>query len=102
LKDPQEDQVYYKVFVDSIYAGRTETGPASLQKVFTKKVEADRYHLVKMERWELEKKSEQYKRSNNIRQPKEVKLYVPAGRILAVKFEFNGTEYSTSSYPLLK
>ena len=97
-----DDMIFYKVYIDGVYAGRTDTAPAVLEKEFTHTVTADKHHLVKMERWELDKKAQQYKRSNNIRQPGEQRLYVPAGRIMALDVLFDGKEYRISKHPVYK
>jgi hypothetical protein len=96
------EMIFYKVYIDGAYAGRTETTPASLSAIFRHRVDADGQHLVKMERWELDRKGSQYRRANNIRQPDEVKLQVSPKRIMALHMVFNGEAYTVTLGPLYK
>lgn len=96
------EMVFYKVYIDGIYAGRTETAPASLNASYRHKIAVDDQHLVKMERWELDRKGTQYRRANNIRQPDEVKIVVPSKRIMALHMVFDGETYSVTQAPLYK
>ncbi|HNX24090.1 MAG TPA: hypothetical protein PKG60_08570 [Spirochaetota bacterium] len=88
-----EDSIYYEVLIDGVEENRTETGPGGLVKVFYSKLSTGRYHIIKPERWELDKTKGRYARMNNVYQPAELKIYIPENRILKIKMEFNGTGY---------
>ena len=89
--------IFYKIFIDGAEAGRTETGIAPVSKVFTENLEPGKYHVILPERWELDRKKEEYVRMNNVYQPKPVKIYVPENRIIKLLFFFDGKEYKFSS-----
>jgi hypothetical protein len=74
--------VFYKVFIDGAEAGRTDSGPAGTPRRFRTKLDAAAVHVVKAERWELNRLKEKYERANNINQPTAVKVLVPAGAVL--------------------
>ncbi len=97
-----QDMIFYKVYIDGEYAGRTETGLASLKASYTHAVVPDRYHIVRAERWELDKKASEYRRANNIRQPDEVRLFFPAKRIMSLDLVFDGEKYSITRRPLYR
>ena len=88
--------IFYKVFVDGVEAGRTETGIAPVSKVFTVNLDSGKYHVITPERWELDRKKEEYVRVNNVHQPKPARIYVPENRIIKLLFFFDGKEYKFS------
>jgi len=89
--------IFYKIFIDGVEAGRTETGIAAVSKVFTASLDSGKYHVISPERWELDRKKEEYVRMNNVYQPKPVKIYIPDNRIIKLLFYFDGKEYRFSS-----
>lgn len=97
-----ESFVFYKVFIDGVEAGRTNTGPASLPVVFKAMVEPDESHMLRLERWQLDRGREKYIRVNNIRQPEPVRFSPYANRIMKIKFLFNGRNYSAEKGAVFK
>jgi len=89
--------IFYKMFINGAEAGRTETGIAPVSKVFTVNLDSGKYHVISPERWELDRKKEEYMRMNNVYQPKPVKIYVPENRVVKLLFFFDGKEYRVSS-----
>ncbi|MCL2025582.1 MAG: hypothetical protein FWG92_02120 [Leptospirales bacterium] len=89
--------IFYKVFINGVEAGRTETGIAPVSKIFTANLDSGKYHVISPERWELDRKKEEYVRVNNVHQPKPVRIYVPENRIVKLLFFFDGKEYKFSS-----
>jgi len=89
--------IFYKIFIDGVEAGRTATGISPVSKVFTADIDSGKYHVITPERWELDRKKEEYVRMNNVYQPKPVKLYIPENRIVKILFFFDGKEYRFSS-----
>jgi len=98
----QEDHVFYKVFVDGSEEGRTATGLASLGKNFEVMVEAGKYHVIKLERWHLDRKRRGYRRANNRLQPRSLRLFVPSRRIIRLSVTFNGTAHETVSETVME
>jgi hypothetical protein len=86
--------IFYKIIIDGMESGRTETGLGNLMREYALMVEPGRYHIVTAERWELDKKKQQYVRVNNILQPKPMKLYIPENGIIRIRLSFRGGEYS--------
>ena len=89
--------VFYKIFVNGVEAGRTETGIALSRKSFNVKLQPGEYYLITPERWELDRKKEEYVRVNNISQPKPVRVYIPENRIINISFSYDGKEYRFNS-----
>jgi len=87
------EMIFYKVFVDGIESGRTDSGPASLLREFRVKVDANEYHLLKLERWVLNASKGRYDRENNIRQPQVEHIYLPMNRIVKIFIRFDGKKY---------
>lgn len=90
------EMVFYKVFINGIESGRTDSGPAGLSREFRVKVDASKYHSVKLERWVLNAPKGRYERENNIRQPKAEQIYMPMNRIVKLNVTFNGKNYEYS------
>ncbi|MCL1864528.1 MAG: hypothetical protein FWF73_01810 [Spirochaetes bacterium] len=93
-KTSEEQSIYYEIIIDGVEDSRTETGRGDLSKLFYKKLLPGKYHIVKAERWELDRAKERYVRMNNIYQPDEVKIFVPENRIIKLRIEFDGKTYS--------
>jgi len=88
-----ETMVFYKIFIDGSEEGRTETGLKHVVKSFKIMCEAGEYHVVQVERWELDKWKKQYFRVNNVYQPGAVRIFVPENRIIRLSLEFDGQEF---------
>lgn len=88
--------IFYKVYIDGIETGRTETGESGSGKYLRTSAVPGRYHVVRLERWELNRKRDRYKRSNNLYQPKKIGIYIPPKRIIEVEVNYNGTGYGFS------
>jgi hypothetical protein len=96
------DMVFYKVFIDGIESGRTDSGPARLTREFRIKVDMNKYHLVKLERWALNAARGRYDRENNIRQPKIENLFIPMNRIVKMVIKYNNKNYNYEIAPVYK
>jgi hypothetical protein len=102
-KDQDErEMIFYKVFVDGIESGRTDTGPAILARETRIMLDPNRYHLIRMERWVLNSAKGRYDRENNIRQPKMQQIYIPMNRIVKLFISFNNRDYVCSVSPVYK
>ncbi len=91
-----EKMVFYKIFIDGVNAGRTDSGIAQLPLSCRAMTEPAREHVVRIERWELNRAREKYERVNNIHQPESVKLYIPGDRIIRVGFVFDGKKFAVT------
>ncbi len=91
-----EKMVFYKVFIDGVNVGRTDSGIAQLPVSYRAMTEGGRDHIVRIERWELKRALERYERVNNIHQPQSVKLYIPADRMIKLGFAFDGRRYAVT------
>jgi len=70
IANPDDDKrCYYKVFIDKIDAGRTTIGLESQKKYFEAKLSPNT-HLIVIEKWVLDEREGEYKKVNNILQPK--------------------------------
>jgi hypothetical protein len=70
ITNPDDDKrCYYKVFIDKIDAGRTTIGLESQKKYFEAKLSPNT-HLIVIEKWVLDEREGEYKKVNNILQPK--------------------------------
>ncbi len=92
--------VFYKVFIDGIETGRTETGISGAEKFLRTRVTPGGYHVVRLERWEL--KRNRYRRSNNLYQPESLRIYLPLKRTIKLEVKYNGSHYSFSKRALKK
>ena len=63
-------------------------------EIVFKKINQGKKPCNQAERWMLDKKKKQYKRSNNINQPGSFHLFMPANRTLLIKIKYNGKKYS--------
>ena len=98
----QDQSIYYEIIIDGVEDSRTETGRGDLSKLFHKKLLSGKYHIVKAERWELDREKGRYVRMNNILQPDEVKVFIPDNRIIKLKVEFDGKTYSINQSVVYK
>lgn len=96
------NSIYYEILIDGAGENRTEIGMRELIKTFNTNLTTGRYHIIKPERWELDKTKGRYTRMNNIYQPAEMKIFIPENRILKIKIEFNGTGYMINQSVLFK
>lgn len=86
ITSPENDRrSYYRVFIDKIEVGRTTIGLESQDKYFEAKIQPNR-HLLVVEKWVLDEKSEKYVKLNNIHQPRPNFIYfgLPEKRIVVV------------------
>ncbi|MBN2080053.1 MAG: hypothetical protein JW838_13885 [Spirochaetes bacterium] len=96
------EMLFYKVFIDGVESGRTDTGPAGLERSFKTLLETDRWHLVTLERWVLNQARGRYERANNVLQPKIQRVYMPMNRIIGMRVRFDGNEYHVTAMPKFK
>ncbi|HPA72304.1 MAG TPA: hypothetical protein PKY31_08550 [Spirochaetota bacterium] len=94
---PAERMLFYKVFVNGTYSGRTTTGPAQQARRVSLKVEADEHHIVRLERWELPAGKDEYSRVNNIGQPQPLRVYVPRNRVIRLELTREDGRYRATS-----
>jgi hypothetical protein len=97
-----QSMVFYKVFIDGIESGRTETGVSGSEKSLRTSVTPGGYHLVRLERWELSVKRNRYRRANNLYQPKKIRIYIPRKRIIELEVKYDGKEYSFRKHAVKK
>lgn len=98
----KEKHVYYKIFIDGNEEGRTETGVASLDKKLQVSAKGDSYHVIRLERWELHRKKRQYRRANNILQPRPRRIFLPENRIIRISVTFDGKQHTFSSETVME
>lgn len=96
------ESIYYQVLVDGAEESRTVTGSGEVVKIFHLKLDPGRYHIIKPERWELDRIKGRYARMNNIYQPAELKIYIPENRIIKIRVEYNGKDYIIDQSVLYK
>ena len=89
-----QKMVFYKIDIDGSAKGRTKTALSQLPLVFREKIEENSYHIITLERWELNNAHKQYMRVNNIHQPDSMKVYIPENRVMILNVIFNGKKYS--------
>lgn len=102
IRDKMNVMLYYKVFVDGAYSGRTDTGVAGQARRYSVKISDDEYHVIRLERWELNEGKNTYERTNNIHQPKPVKVFLPLHRAMKLMVVRERGGYSSSSVTLQK
>jgi hypothetical protein len=104
LGSEQDDRqmVFYKVFIDGTDSGRTDSGLAGLSREYRVKVDANKYHILKLERWVLNAAKGRYERENNIRQPKWEQVYMPLNRIVKIDIILDGKNYHYEIVPVYK
>jgi hypothetical protein len=103
VPDPNDrDMIFYKVIIDGVESGRTDSGPAGLAREMKVMVEPNRYHSVRLERWILNSGKGRYDRENNIRQPKSQHLYIPLNRVVKLIITFNNKDYLFNIAPVYK
>jgi hypothetical protein len=89
-----QKMVFYKIDIDGSAKGRTKTALSGLPLVFRERIEQNSYHIITLERWELNNAHKQYMRVNNIHQPDSLKVYMPENRVMKLNVVFNGKKYS--------
>jgi len=90
----ERDTVFYKVFVNGAEKGRTDTGPAAVNKTYRDLLDPNMHHLVRFERWTLDRARGKYNRDNNLYQPGPLYLFIPGSRVIQIHLKFNGSRYS--------
>jgi len=98
--DDPERRVFYRVLMNGIESGRTDTGPPDTPRVYRTSVSPDTSHVVALERWELNMARKRYERSNNIYQPGPVKIFMPRNLVLGVYLRYDGKEYRRVVLPV--
>ena len=89
IDDPGRDlRCYYKVFINKVEKGRTDTALDSQKKYFKSVLPPNR-HLLRVEKWVLDEKNEKYVKLNNVDQPKPNFIYfdVPVNRIVTIEMK---------------
>ncbi len=102
ISDKMEKHVFYKVFVDGTDFGRTDTGPAGQARKYSAKLVEDEHHIIRLERWELKEGRNEYERSNNIFQPKLVRIFLPQHRAIKLMVVRDKKGYSSSTLAMHK
>lgn len=97
-----ENSIYYEIYIDGTEENRTVTGRGDLVKIFHSNLSPGKYHIIKPERWELDKVKGRYSRVNNIFQPDELKIYIPENRIIKLRIDFDGTAYKAKQSVVYK
>ena len=92
-KRVQGERIFYKVFCDGKEDGRTLTALTESYISYQLMLEPSRMHTIILERWELDKNSDRYRRANNIHQPDVISLYIPDNRAVKLRVLFNGKEF---------
>lgn len=102
IANPDEDKrCYYKVFIDKIDTGRTTIGLESQKKYFEAKLSPNT-HLIVIEKWVLDEREGEYKKVNNILQPKpnyyyfETRSNAVTEVIMVNDKKTNGAQYSVN------
>jgi hypothetical protein len=96
------ETIYYEILIDGVEESRTETGRGEISKIFHANLAPGKYHIIRPERWELDKSKSRYVRVNNISQPGELKIFIPENRVIKIRVEFNGSGYKLNQSVLLK
>lgn len=94
IVNPNNDRrSYYRVYIDKIDSGRTETGLESQKKSLNINVSNNR-HLIQVEKYVLDEEQKKYVKLNNIHQPKPSYQYIDVvkGRITVVEIKQNDKE----------
>lgn len=102
IANPDEDKrCYYKVFIDKIDTGRTTIALESQKKYFEAKLSPNT-HLIVIEKWVLDEREGEYKKVNNILQPKpnyyyfETRSNAVTEVIMVDDKKTNGAQYSVN------
>ncbi len=92
-KGGQGGRIFYKVFCDGKEEGRTLAALSESYISYQLMLEPSRMHTIILERWELDKNNDRYRRANNIHQPDVISLYIPDNRVVKLCVSFNGKEF---------
>ncbi|MFC1670060.1 hypothetical protein ACFL20_06665 [Spirochaetota bacterium] len=95
-----EKYVFYKMYINGKYIGRTGTGMSFSARQSKLNLVSGRYHIIRTERWELNSKLKRYFRSNNIYQPKPMRLFIPENRVIRIDVIFDGKKYRYKKLPM--
>ncbi len=98
ISNPENDRrSYYRIYIDKIEIGRTTIGLESQDKSFEARIQPNR-HLLVVEKWVLDEKSEKYIKLNNIQQPRPNFVYfgLPEKRIVVVTLKNDAPQNRTS------
>ena len=96
----EDDMIYFRIFINGVEAGRTNTGIPGIMFSYTLLCEPG-HHVVRMERWRLDRTDGTYKRENNIMQPEPVKLFVPVDRVMKIAVNYDGRRYVVKEFPVM-
>lgn len=98
----EREMIFYKVIIDGVETGRTDSGPAGLAREMKLMLEPNRYHHVRLERWVLNPGKGRYDRENNIRQPRMKEIYMPMNRIVKLVVSFDNKDYLYNIAPVYR
>jgi len=90
------DTVFYRILINGIEAGRTETGRADIPSNYKGFCEPGSYYSITIERWVLNQTRKRYERANNIMQPGPVRIFIPPGRIILLELRHGNDGYRIS------
>jgi hypothetical protein len=102
--DPKTDRrCYYKIYVNKVDSGRTDTGLESQKKIFTSMLEPNK-HLIQVVKYVLDEKDERYVKLNNIYQPRPGYIYVDtySDRIVELSIQHNTNKNSVYNVQFIK
>jgi hypothetical protein len=94
--------IYFRIFINGREVGRTNTGVPGVLFSYSLLCEPDQHHVVRMERWRLDRSDGVYKRENNIMQPEQVKLFVPVDRIMKIAVNYDGRRYRIREFVVME
>ena len=98
----EDDMIYYRVYLNGNEVGRTDTGMPGVKFEYTLSCDPDSYHIIKIERWKLDRSDNTYKRENNIVQPDQIRLYVPINRLMKIAMNYDGRNYAVRKFPVIE
>ena len=88
---------YYTIYINKIESGRTTTGLESQEKIF-ETVLPPYKHLIKVEKWVLNKNLGRYIKVNNIDQPKPDFIYVDIKNDDTVRVKLKSSKAGVATY----
>ena len=98
ITNPDNDRrCYFKVFIDKIEMGRTTTGLESQNKRYETRLTQNR-HFIKIEKWILDEAKGEYRKLNNIEQPKPNFVYFNTTDDKILKIKLNMGNYGKTNY----
>lgn len=84
---------FYKIFINGIEAGRTDTALPAAVKSFKTSVRTNEELVVVAERWVLDAGKKKYLRANNVQQPAPQRITVPEKRITVLEISSDGARF---------